>query len=305
MDVRTEVPLAPLTTFGIGGPAAFFVRTRSTDELAEAFAAAQAEDVPVIVLGGGSNILVPDEGVNALVLQVAHKGIDFGHELLRVAAGEVLLNLVQYAAVQGLGGLTNLAGIPGTVGGAVRGNAGAFGSEIQDVIAFVTVFDTTTGYQKIYSKPECMFAYRSSVFKQEPHLVITEVALALPAGAPAELEVAVAHTISEREKRHIQDIKSAGSFFKNPVVEEDIQHLFEKDKGVKSKEGRVPAGWLMDQSGLRGARVGDAVASPYHTNYFINMGNATAQEVKQLAAFAKEKVKKEFGIELEEEAVVL
>ncbi len=243
--------------------------------------------------------------MRALVLQVANKGIDFGHELLRVAAGETLLNLVQYAAVQGLGGLTNLAGIPGTVGGAVRGNAGAFGSEIQDVIASVVVFDTTTGYQKIYSKPECAFAYRSSVFKQESHLVVTEVALALPVGIPAELEAAIEHTISEREKRHIQDIKSAGSFFKNPVVEDDIQHLFEKDKGVKAKEGRVPAGWLMDQAGLRGARVGDAVASPYHTNYFINMGHATAREVKELAAFAKEKVKKEFGIELEEEAVVL
>jgi UDP-N-acetylmuramate dehydrogenase len=113
------------------------------------------------------------------------------------------------------------------------------------------------------------------------------------------------HTLLERRKRHIQDIKSAGSFFKNPVVSRELQELFKSEKGTESKEGRVPAGWLMDKAGLRGATVGGAVASEHHTNYFLNAGSATAKEVKELASIAKERVFKEFGVMLEEEAVVL
>ncbi len=122
---------------------------------------------------------------------------------------------------------------------------------------------------------------------------------------PMEADKKIMHTLAERHKRHIQDIKSAGSFFKNPVVSKELQQVFKEEKGAESKEGRVPAGWLMDKAGVRGLRVGDAVASEYHTNYFLNAGKATASEVKELAAKAKAAVKETFGVELEEEAVVL
>jgi UDP-N-acetylmuramate dehydrogenase len=257
------------------------------------------------MLGGGSNMLAPDEGLQALVLRMANKGIAREGTALRVAAGEALLDAVRYAAGQGLGGLESLAGIPGTVGGAVRGNAGAFGTEIKDALVSATALDADTGETRVFGNAECEFAYRTSYFKAHPGLIILEAEFALAPVEPMEADKKIMHTLAERTKRHIQDIRSAGSFFKNPFVSRQLQEAFEKEKGAQSKGGRVPAGWLMDRAGLRGASVGDAVASEYHTNYFLNAGAATSAQVKELAAKAKEKVFTEFGVRLEEEAVVL
>jgi UDP-N-acetylmuramate dehydrogenase len=305
VDIRTQVALAPLTTFSIGGPAAYLAEAQSLADIREAYAFAKEKGLPVVVLGGGSNVVVPDEGLEALVLRVATKGITRNGTTLRMAAGEVLLDVVRFAAGQGLGGLESLAGIPGTVGGAVRGNAGAFGSEIKDVLASATVFDIYLGETKTFSNAASEFAYRTSYFKEHPGLIVLEAVVELMPTEPMEADKKIMHTLMDRHKRHIQDIKSAGSFFKNPVVSRELQEVFEKEKGVLSKEGRVPAGWLMDKAGLKGARVGDAVASEHHTNYFLNAGNATAKDVKELAAMAKEEVSKAFGVTLEEEAVVL
>ncbi len=305
VDIRPQVALAPLTTFSIGGPAAYFAEAQNVGDIKEAYAFAKEKNLPVVVLGGGSNIVVPDEGLEAVVLKIANRAMDCVGTTVRVAAGEVLLDLVRYAAGQGLGGLESLAGIPGTLGGAVRGNAGAFNAEIKDVLISATVFDIFLQETRVFSNAECEFAYRTSYFKTHPGLIVLEAEFALVPSEPLESDKKIMHTLSERHKRHIQDIKSAGSFFKNPVVARELQEVFEKEKGTESKEGRVPAGWLMDKAGLRGARVGDAVASEHHTNYFLNAGSATAREVKELASLAKEKVFKEFGVSLEEEAVVL
>ncbi|MDB5225294.1 MAG: UDP-N-acetylenolpyruvoylglucosamine reductase [Candidatus Adlerbacteria bacterium] len=305
MDLRAKVALAPYTTFALGGPAALFLEAQAPGDIKEAYALAKQKGLPVVVLGGGSNVVVPDEGLNALVLRITTQGIGREGSTLRCAAGEPLLGLVKYAAGQGLGGLEPLAGIPGTVGGAVRGNAGAFGVEIKDVLVSARALDTETGEEKVFAKSECDFSYRSSFFKRHPQLIVLEAELALAPADPMQADAKIMHTLAERHKRHIQDIRSAGSFFKNPVVSVDLQKLFKQDKSQESKEGRVPAGWLMDRAGLRGARVGGAVASEYHTNYFLNAGDATAAQVKELAALAKEKVFKEFGVTLEEEAVIL
>lgn len=305
MDIRSQIALAPLTTFAIGGPAAYLAEAESVEDIKEAYAFAKAEGLPVVVLGGGSNMVAPDEGLDALVLRVANKGTVHSGNTLRAAAGEVLLDAVRFAAGQGLGGLESLAGIPGTLGGAVRGNAGAFGTEIKDVLVSATVFDAQAGEVKIFSNAACEFAYRTSRFKTHPGFIVLEAEFALTPCEPLEADKKIMRTLAERTKRHIQDIKSAGSFFKNPVVPRELQEEFERDKGAQSKEGRVPAGWLMDRAGLKGARVGDAVASEYHTNYFLNAGAATAAQVRELARSAKEKVFTEFGVTLEEEAVVL
>ena len=305
MQVREKTPLAPLTTFSIGGAAAYFVEAHHAQDIKEAYALAQEKALPVVILGGGSNVVIPDDGLEAVVVKVANKGITQSGSTLVVAAGETLLDVVRYAAGQGLGGLEGLAGVPGTVGGAVRGNAGAFGVEIKDVLVSATVLDVESGDTKTYDVVECAFAYRTSYFKTHPGVVVLEATFALSHVASAVSEAKIMHTLAERHKRHIQDIKSAGSFFKNPVVSPGLRKLFKEEKGAESKEGRVPAGWLMDKAGLRGARVGDAVASEYHTNYFLNAGDATAQEVRDLAAKAKAAVKEQFGVDLEEEAVVL
>lgn len=305
MQIRENIPLAPLTTFSIGGPAAYFAEAESLEDIQAAYAFAKEKSLPVVVLGGGSNIVAPDEGVGAVVLKIANKGVVREGTTLCVQAGEVLLDVVRHAAGQGLGGLESLAGIPGTVGGAVRGNAGAFGTEVKDVLVFAKVLDVDTGEVKQLDVVECAFAYRTSCFKTTPGLVVLEAAFALTPTEPTRADKKIMQTLAERHKRHIQDIKSAGSFFKNPVVSLELQTMFKQEKGSEAKEGRVPAGWLMDKAGVRGLRVGDAVASEYHTNYFLNAGGATAAEVRELAARAKAAVKAQFGVELEEEAVVL
>ena len=305
MEIRTQVALAPLTTFAIGGPAAYFAEAAGVEDIRQAYAFAGEKGVPVVVLGGGSNVLAPDDGLQALVVRVANRGMRFDGAVMRVAAGESLLDGVRAAAGKGLGGLESLAGIPGTVGGAVRGNAGAFGAEIKDVLVSATVFDTQAGEVKVFANAECEFAYRTSRIKAHPGLIVLEAEFKLAPVEPMEGDKRILRTLAERTKRHIQDIRSAGSFFKNPVVSRELQEAFEKEKGAQSKEGRVPAGWLMDRAGLRGARAGDAVASEYHTNYFLNAGNATAAQVRELATKAKERVFAEFGVALEEEAVVL
>jgi UDP-N-acetylmuramate dehydrogenase len=305
MEIRTQVALAPLTTFAIGGPAAYFAEAAGVEDIRRAYAFAEEKGVPVVVLGGGSNVLAPDDGLQALVARVANKGVRFEGAVMRVAAGEALLDAVRAAAGKGLGGLESLAGIPGTVGGAVRGNAGAFGAEIKDVLVSAVVFDTQAGEVKALTNAECEFAYRTSRIKTHPGLIVLEAEFKLAPVEPMEADKNIMRTLTERTKRHIQDIKSAGSFFKNPVVSRELQEMFEKEKGAASKEGRVPAGWLMDRAGLRGMRVGDAVASEYHTNYFLNAGRATAAQVKELAAKAKGEVHAKFGVQLEEEAFVL
>ena len=144
-----------------------------------------------------------------------------------------------------------------------------------------------------------------SHFKLHPEWIIIRVWLKLEKVDPKASERLIDETIKEREKRHIQNVQAAGSFFVNPVVPKEIQEMFEKERGVKAREGRVPAGWLIEKVGLKGARVGDAVASEQHPNYLKNDGKATAAQVKELARKIKDAVRTEFSIELDEEAVVL
>jgi UDP-N-acetylmuramate dehydrogenase len=212
---------------------------------------------------------------------------------------------MEAAAERNFGGWEKLAGIPGSIGGAIRGNAGAFGSEIKDFVIRVVALHTSTMRQQVFVAPRLSFSYRNSYFKQHPELIITGVTVELAFVRTEESKRLMAETIAEREKRHLQNVAAAGSFFMNPSAPPQVIEMFEKEKKVKSREGRVPAGWLIEKVGLKGARIGGAEASEQHPNYLKNIGNATAQNVLQLAAEIKEEVKKQFDIELHEEAAVL
>jgi len=305
LAVKENVPLAPLTTFGIGGPARFFVDVKTDDEIREALLWARNRNLKAVVLAGGSNVLAPDEGLDALVIHIVSNAHSFAGDELAADAGCNLLELIREASQKGLGGWEKLGGIPGTIGGAVRGNAGAFGPEIKDFVLKVHALDTEKGEIREFENIACDFSYRNSFFKQNPEWIILRAYLKLEKVDPARSEALVSKTISEREKRHIQNVRAAGSFFVNPVASKEIQELFEQEKGVQSREGRVPAGWLIEKVGLKGARVGDAVASEQHPNYLKNDGNATANDVLELAAKIKTAVNEKFSIELHEEAVVL
>jgi UDP-N-acetylmuramate dehydrogenase len=305
LEIKENVPLAPLTTFKIGGPARYFVDVRNEEEVREALAWAREKGVLFVVLAGKSNVLVPDEGLDALVIHLVGGNHSFDKTTLTADAGCNLLELIREASAKGLGGWEKLAGIPGTIGGAARGNAGAFGPEIKDFVASVRALNMETGEVHDFDNAECGFSYRNSFFKKHPEWVIMHTAIILVPVNSAESMQTIGETIAEREKRHIQNVQAAGSFFVNPVAPRDIQEMFEKEKGTKSRDGRVPAGWLIEKVGLKGARVGDAVASEQHPNYLKNEGSATAGQVKELAQKIKDAVQEKFGLQLQEEAVVL
>src|SRR3989344_4588089 len=303
--IQENVSLAPLTTFKIGGSARYFVEAHSEEEIREALAVAHDKNIPAVIMGGGSNVLVPDEGLNALVVFISLTDFKLNGRELEAGAGCNLLLLIKEASQAGMGGWEKLAGIPGTIGGAVRGDAGAFGAEIKDFPLEVRALNSETAEIKEFQNADCDFAYRHSFFKDNPEWIITSVAIELQNVNKADSLHLVVETIAEREKRHLQNIQAAGSYFMNPVAPKSVQGMFEKEKGMKSHEGRVPAGWLIEKAGMKGARVGGAIASLQHPNYLVNTGGATALDVRNLAEKIKYVVKNKFGIRMEEEAAVI
>ncbi|MEN9412930.1 MAG: hypothetical protein RLZZ342_17 [Candidatus Parcubacteria bacterium] len=306
MQIQENVLLAPHTTFQIGGTAAYFVEVTTEDELREALAWAREKKVPFALLGGGSNVLASDEGFDGLVIHIVSNSMRQDSDLLTLDAGRNLLHSIRDAAQAGLGGWEKLAGIPGTVGGAARGNAGAFGAEMKDFVTKIRALNTETGEINEFSNAECAFGYRQSYFKHHPQWAIVLVEVRLSAVESSTALAAIETTITEREKRHLQNVRAAGSYFMNPVAPAHIVALFEQEKGVQSRENRVPAGWLIEKAGFKGAMFGGAQASMQHPNYLVNAsGEATAAEVLELADTIKEAVREQFGVELHEEAAFL
>lgn len=305
INIKENVPLSSLTTFEIGGAARYFVETKTEDEMREAIAWAHEKGIRPVILAGGSNVLVPDQGIDGLVIQIASDIFSFADTELAADAGCNLLKLIRHASARGLGGWEKLSGIPGTIGGAVRGNAGAFGPEIKDFITKVRAFDAETGEMREFENEFCDFSYRHSFFKDHPEWIITRAIIRLHGVEIGESTSLIEDTIAERERRHIQNVRAAGSYFVNPVAPGEIQELFEKEKGAKSREGRVPAGWLIEKAGMKGARVGGAEASVQHPNYLVNVENATSADVRSLADKVRSAVESQFGIVLQEEAAIM
>lgn len=303
--IKKNVPLAPLTTFEIGGEAKQLVDVTNDGELMDALRFAEANHVQVVLIAGGSNVLIPDTGIDALVIRMGGNGRKFEGKSLIAYAGCNLLELIKEASAQGLGGWEKLAGIPGSIGGAVRGNAGAFGPEIKDFVREVKAINKETREYRLFGKDACEFAYRQSFFKRNAEWIITQVTLDLQDSDIELSQKLIEDTIAEREKRHLQNVHAAGSFFMNPVAPPEIVALFEHEKGVKARESRVPAGWLIEKAGMKGHTVGGAIASLQHPNYIVNQGRATSQDVRNLAAAIKQEVYNRFGIELQEEAALL
>ncbi len=306
LEIRSHISLSDLTTFEIGGAAKYFVEVKNEEEIREAILWARDNNQKFFVMGGGSNILVPDEGFDGLVIHVASSQFGFADGVLEADAGCNLLSLIRSSAAEGLGGWEKLSGIPGTLGGAVRGNAGAFGSEIKDFVTWVKVLDTNTLETHEFSNPECSFDYRMSHFKKHPELIILNVQARLAQTERAKASDLIESTIAEREKRHIQNVRAAGSYFMNPIAPGAVIAQFENDKKTISRGGRVPAGWLIEQAGMKGVRVGGAISSTMHPNYLVNeTGTARASEVRELAQRIQAAVEKQFALSLHEEAVVL
>jgi UDP-N-acetylmuramate dehydrogenase len=212
VTLRENVPLAPLTTFRIGGMARYYAEVSVAIEIAEIFEYAEQHKLPLYVLGGGSNILFSDTGFPGIVVHLIDGGIHIAGERMTAGAGVSLFDVVWKAKDAELEGIEKLAGIPGSFGGAVRGNAGAFGTEIGDVIVSVKTLDRHTGMVREYRQEECQFGYRTSIFKKRPELVILSAEMKLLCGEKGMLERVIKETTAAREAKHPQDAKCAGSF---------------------------------------------------------------------------------------------
>lgn len=305
-EIRKNVSLAPLTTFCIGGFAEYFVDVCCTDEVVEALAWAREHGHDVFLLGGGSNVVISDKGIKGLTLHVSSQEMRRTGNEIWCFAGCSLQDLIGYAQKNSLAGMEKMAGIPGSVGGAVRGNAGAFGTETKDCLARVRAVHVSTGQTRWFEKAECDFAYRGSFFKYTNEWIITEAEFLFTSGDSQSLFDVMRETVAARNAKQDQSVASAGSFFMNPKVDNPtILEAFESDMGTRSRDSRVPAGWLIDQLQLRGTKRGGAVISPQHSNYIINTGGATAADVIELKEYIQKKVREAFGVELDTEVRII
>lgn len=301
-EVKEKVSLADVSTFGIGGPAKEFITVSSPEELVQVARWAKSNSKVYRVIAGGSNVVFPDEGLGCLVIRFlgGEAKVLESERVLIADAGVLLAEVIERAIAFGLSGLETLSGIPGTVGGAVVGNAGAYGHSISEAVQKVEVFDEASGEVKSLSNDECFFGYRESVFKKRD-LIVTRIFLKLKEGNRAELEARSREIITVREKKYKPGIKCPGSFFKNVLVKDVSKEVLDKIKKEKIIEGKIPAGYLLEEVGARGMREGGIYIADFHGNLLVNDGTGKAEDVKKLAARLKGMVRERFGIELEEE----
>ena len=291
---RANAPLAPLTTFGVGGPADWLVEVRSVSELCAVIEASAAAGQPVHVLGGGSNVLVSDRGVRGIVLRLKLTGVSQpSRDRVRAEAGLTMNGLVRWMIGRGLAGLEAWAGTPGTVGGAIHGNAHYGGHDISELVSTVAVI-TPHGEWREEPASAMGFGYDTSRLFETREVVVWADFFAAP-GAPEALRAVAKASLAHRKRTQPLHLPSAGCVFQNPLPGRDV----------------VPAGipWssgaLVDRAGLKGARVGGAQISPVHANFIVTNGAATASEIRALIDLAKRAVGEQVGVQLREEIVYL
>ena len=344
MDIRENVPLAPLTTLQVGGPARYFAGAETEDDVREAVRFAQTHNLPLFVLGGGSNVVVADRGWPGMVLKVAIRGSNWEtaseHMRINAGAGGNWDELVAEAVGRSCKGIECLSGIPGSVGGTPVQNVGAYGQEVSDTIEAVRAFDLKSGEIVDLTNQACGFRYRTSVFNTTArgrYIILRVSFLLTPGGAPslkyADLQRHFSNldhslTLADvrdavRQIRHSKGMlivpgdensRSAGSFFKNPVLSEgkfddlnrraEARGLTIPNYPALNAQHKVSAAWLVEHSGFtKGYREGEAGISQKHALALINAGHATAAEIIQLKEHIQQRVDRAWGILLEPEPV--
>ncbi|MFZ2226353.1 MAG: UDP-N-acetylmuramate dehydrogenase [Candidatus Moraniibacteriota bacterium] len=299
LNIQKNIPLAPFTTFKIGGPASFFVEVKDETELLEALDYAKEKGLEIFMLGGGSNVLFSDNGFDGLVIRMQESKED------KYWAGNSLAGLVNFFKENSFTGLEWAMGIPGTIGGAVRGNAGAYGGQMADNLESVRALEISADRSNIreYEKKDCEFGYRDSLFKKNKKIIVLSVKLRLERGRKEAIAEKMQETITKRNVVVPKGL-SAGSFFQNPTVENlELRRKFEKDTGAKVQDGKVPAGWLIEEVGFCEKKIGGIVVSGKHANFFINDGTGTAEDVITLSSMIKQKLRKEFDVQIKEEVM--
>ncbi|MCC7357310.1 UDP-N-acetylmuramate dehydrogenase [Candidatus Uhrbacteria bacterium] len=303
-QVKQDESMSLHTYLKIGGPARFFYLAKTLEDVIHAVSVSREAGIPFSVIGGGSNILVSDEGYEGLVIQVADTTYKIEGNHVRIAAGAFTALIARASVEAGLEGFEWGVGVPGTIGGAVYGNAGCFGGEIKDHIETVDALRLADAVFVTYSNVECRFGYRDSHFKHEPHIILSTT-LNLKMGDKIKAKEKITEIMSKRKETQPQGAFTAGCLFKNASFQDEkelekLKHEAEIPLDFLQNK-RIPAGWLIDKLGLKGKTIGRAQVSPIHGNFLVNLGQAKAQDVIQLSSLIKMKIRDEYGILLEDE----
>ena len=290
--VRAEAPLAPYTTFKVGGPAEWLLEPRTSDELVDALRLAHASGVRVTLLGGGSNVLIGDRGVRGLVVRPRGGAIaQVDAERVRADAAITINGLVRWTIQRGVAGLEAWAGTPGTVGGAIFGNAHFGGRLIGELVESVRLA-SLDGDTRDLSRDQMEFGYDRSRLQKTGEVLLSAV-FGVSSGDPAALRAVARQSLAYRKKTQPLDTPSAGCIFQNP------------DRAEVPADIPASAGALVDRAGLKGAARGDARVSPTHGNFIVNDGQATAADIRSLIDLCRARVSEQFGVALHEEIVYL
>lgn len=311
---KRQVPLKLYSNYKIGGAAHYFYEPKNQDQIIRALEKWDSDKI--FILGGGTNILFNDDGFDGLVLKPAVKILRKENDRVVVGAGVEIGELLDFCVSHSLAGLEWAGGLPGTIGGAVRGNAGAFGGEIKDVIEEVISIDFSKRPLKIVRRTgrQCRFKYRDSVFKSGKTAgkeLILKVILRLQLGDRKKIQQIIDEKIQWRQLRQPLDYPNIGSIFKNvPVTDVDFKQKMVKADNIEKHIKQdpfpvVPAATFIDKCGLKGVSCGGAMIAQKHPNFIVNALDAKAQEVKALILLVKNEVYNRYGVRLEEEVLTL
>lgn len=290
--------MAQYTTFRIGGPARYFYLAKTSEEIINAIKIAKENDQPFYIMGGGSNLLVSDKGYDGLIIKIGNSQFTIDNLEINADAGVSLGRLVIESAKAGLSGLEWGIGIPGTIGGAVYGNTGAFGHSVSENVAKVTTLDIDSFDLKKYNNEQCEFEYRGSIFKKNKEIILA-VVLKFTKGNVEESQKIVKENLDARKK--MPPYPSAGSVFKNQEVKNLDEKVLTVISAEKIKGGKIPTAYLIEQCGLKGKEIGGARIAEEHANFIVNFNNAKAEDVMALINLCKDEIKNKFGIILDEE----
>ena len=309
--VKRNIDLSLFTSFKIGGPAQYFAKVSKLEEIFEVLLWAKEKNLSYYILGGGTNILIPDKGIDGLVIKNSYNFKKRENSSVLVGSGCQLAEILNFSYLNNLSGLEWAAGIPGTVGGAIRSNAGAYGKSISQVLGRITFLDFNPPCFEVKHifPQDCQFGYRKSLFQEKPW-IIWQAQLKLKR---VEKKNEIFQRIEKYRKKRKNQPKapSAGCIFKNIEIKDIGQRSLEKiEKEFPEvrqfyKKGIIPAGWLIEKMGLKGRTIGRAQISPEHANFIINLGGATADNVLTLISIIKQKARNEFNIQLQEEINIL
>ncbi len=304
LNIQKNISLLPLTTFRLGGEAKFFVKVETKQDLKEAVLWSYRNKQKFFILSGGSNILISDQGFNGLVIKLSNSNIKIKGNRIEVGAGAMLGEVVRLATKFSLGGVEWAIGIPGTVGGAIYGNAGSFGKNIGEIVETTEVFLVSKKDFVFFSHNDCCFSYRHSIFKQQKDKIIWSVILKFYKDNQKEIKNKIEKYLKYRQKSQPK-LPSAGCIFKNlnlDYLEKVNPNLAQEaiELGIV-KDKKIGAGWLLDKLGLKGKAIGGVKISLEHANFIVNTGKGKAEDVVMLISYIKQQVRDKLGVQLQEE----